>query len=130
MKKAIWMISLLFLTACSREVSIEPEEINPDIDVCVVCNMSITEKNYATEMIMKDGEIYKFDDIGCMMEYMHKHGEEKESIAAKYVRDVNSGKWIKLEDAYYAYHKEFWTPMAYGVVSFAKKEDAEKFVAE
>jgi copper chaperone NosL len=43
---------------------------------------------------------------------------------------VNSGKWIKLEDAYYAYHKEFWTPMAYGVVSFAKKEDAEKFVAE
>lgn len=122
---------LLILSACGKNQSYKPEKINPEIDVCEVCNMSIAAELFATQMLMKDGDIYKFDDIGCMIEMIETDGSiEKNHIAKKYVRDVETGEWVELEDAYYVYHEDIWTPMAYGVVSFATKGRAEAFIDE
>ncbi|WLR54254.1 nitrous oxide reductase accessory protein NosL [Mesobacillus subterraneus] len=124
------MMSVGVLAGCSNS-AMEPEEINPEIDVCEVCNMGLAHEHYATEVVTTDGEIYKFDDIGCMEEFMEMETDLKEESASKkYVRDVDSGEWIELDKAYYAYHKEFWTPMANGVISFKDRESAEKYVKE
>lgn len=125
------MVLVLALVACGKEQSFEPAKINPEVDVCDICNMSIAEENYATQIISKEGDVYKFDDIGCMYEFINKDQKiTKEEIAKQYVRDMNSGKWLEAKDAHYAYEKEFWTPMAYGVVVFKKQEDAEKYAQE
>ncbi|PAQ15552.1 nitrous oxide reduction protein [Bacillaceae bacterium SAOS 7] len=116
----------MLLTACGKEQTYEPVEINPDIDVCDVCNMSITEPQYATEVILKDGSVETFDDIGCMVEYLHEQDEK--DIGEKYVRDALSGDWVKLNEATFVYNKDYWTPMAYGVVSFSDQSSAEKYM--
>lgn len=121
----------ILLMGCSKNVSYEPQEINPEIDVCEVCNMSITEVHFATQLISKDGEVYKFDDIGCMIEFVEKNESiEKNQIAKQYVRDFNSGDWVELKDAYHVYDPDIWTPMANGIVSFSTKESAKSFIKE
>ncbi|WP_311975568.1 nitrous oxide reductase accessory protein NosL [Anoxybacteroides rupiense] len=132
MKK--WFIlfcaSSIALAACGREESYKPKPINSDIDACEVCHMNIAAKNYATELLLKNGEVYKFDDIGCMVEFIQKKSIEATNIAATYVRDVQSGKWIRWENAFYVYIPDFPTPMSYGVVSFSTKKRAEAFISE
>ncbi|WP_338754551.1 nitrous oxide reductase accessory protein NosL [Bacillus sp. FJAT-52991] len=118
--------SAMLLTACGKEQTYEPVEINPDIDVCDVCNMSITESQYATEVLLKDGSVETFDDIGCMVEYLNEQDEK--TIGEKYVRDALSGDWVKLNKATFLYNKDYWTPMAYGVVSFSDQSSAEDYM--
>ncbi len=129
LKVGIMMIAavLVAISGCGKEQSYEPEEINPDIDACNICNMSIAHTDFATQLILEDGTVHKFDDIGCMMEYINGAGKE-EKIMKKYVRDVETAEWIELEKAGFAYHEDFWTPMAYGVLSFESEEKAKQYI--
>ncbi|MDQ0154864.1 nitrous oxide reductase accessory protein NosL [Robertmurraya andreesenii] len=129
MNRFRWLIlCILLLAGCSQEQSFEPDEINPEIDVCEICNMGIVHENYATQVIAKNGDVYKFDDIGCMMEFLQDEQTIKEEdVAKKYVRDVNTGEWIELEKAFHSYHPDHWTPMANGVVTFKDKQSAQEY---
>lgn len=132
MKKLVFafiLSGMLVLAGCTNEQNYEPVEINPEVDVCEICNMSIAHENYATEIITASGDVYKFDDIGCMIEFVHKEKSVPEDeIARQYVRDVESGEWVELEEAYHVYHEDIWTPMANGVVSFKNKEAAQNYI--
>lgn len=126
MKKwMLFLIGVVCMVGCSDKQAFEPVEINPEIDVCEICNMSIAHEQYATEVISQEGEIYKFDDLGCMMEFLQNEMESE--VAKNYVRDVESGEWVELEEAYFSFNLDFWTPMANGVVSFKDKESAEEY---
>ncbi len=125
------VVMISILTACGKEQSYEPQAINPDVDVCEICNMSVSDNTYATQIITNEGVAYKFDDIGCMMEYIYKEQKMNvEEIEKQYVRDMFSGDWIEIEQAYFVYDEEIWTPMSFGMISFATKEDADRYVKE
>ena len=130
MKKMICISLLLaIMAACSGGQSYEPVDINPDVDICEVCNMSIVSEVHATELISTEGEVCKFDDLGCMIQYTEKDGRiSPEEIGKQYVRDLDSGDWTEIETAHFAYDQSFWTPMSYGVVSFATEEQAEQYI--
>lgn len=130
MKKLfVFILGLFIIAGCGKNEAFEPVEIDPEIDVCEICNMSIAHEHYATEIISKDGDVYKFDDIVCMVEFTDKEKAlSEDEIGKQYVRDVNTGEWIELEQAYFAYHEDFWTPMASGLVPFKEKEDAEQYI--
>jgi len=126
-KWIILMVSVFILAACSEE-TFEPRDINPEVDVCHICNMSITHVDYAAQIVLKNGDYVVFDDIGCLMEYVLENGEEK--VGAGYIRDMNSSQWLKIEDAVYVYSKDYWTPMNYGVVAFSSLEEANEYMEE
>ncbi|MBE1555908.1 nitrous oxide reductase accessory protein NosL [Sporosarcina limicola] len=122
-----WLVAILavsILSGCGKNAAFEPVDINTDIDVCDVCNMSITAVNYATEVIMKDGSVEKFDDIGCMVDFM---GGATKETGALFVRDANTGEWIEAQKASYLLNDDYWTPMMYGVISFKDDASAELF---
>ena len=125
------LLILVIMAGCSIEQSFEPVEINPEVDVCEVCNMSLSNESYATQLFSKDGDVYLFDDIGCMFEYIDKDKQiAREDIEVQYVRDLETQDWIQIENAYYVYNPAVWTPMANGVVSFGDEEKAKEFVQE
>ena len=132
MKKLLSCLLLfLIIAGCSNEQSFEPVEINPEVDVCEVCNMSLSNKDYATQLFSKDGDVFLFDDIGCMFEYIDKDQQiAREDIEVQYVRDLKTTDWIQIENAYFVYNPDVWTPMANGVVSFGSEESANEFVQE
>lgn len=128
--KRVWMllfVTIVLLSGCGKKSAYEPVEINPDIDICDICNMSITVAEYATQAIMPNGSIENFDDIGCMIDFLN---ETSEKPGAMFVRDANSGEWIAAEQATYLYNEDYWTPMMYGVVAFKDATSAEQFTAE
>jgi len=104
----------------------EPEEINTDTDVCEVCGMSIEDDEYATEVILENDKVLKFDDLGDL--YVWLDESENEKVEAKFVRDFNTKDWIQLEDATFVYDEEISTPMGFGVISFKDTKDAEAYI--
>lgn len=124
---AVAAAAMLLLAACGQK-SYEPLAINEETDICVICNMQVKDDAFATQIVTKDGQSLKFDDIGCMNEWKTRNGTG--SIGMDYVRDYNDKEWIEYAKAAYVYDSSLRTPMAYGVISFKDTASAEAFVAE
>lgn len=124
---SVLFVSILFLTACGEQ-SYEPQEVNPETDVCQICNMSITHVDFAAQAVFKNGDHLVFDDLGCLMDYILQNGEQE--IGASYIRDTNSAQWLNIQEAVYVYSKDYWTPMSYGVLAFSSQQEAESYLNE
>jgi copper chaperone NosL len=111
----------LFCIGC-RNAELRPIEIMAE-DMCSFCRMAISEKRFASELLTQDGEVFKFDDIGCMLRFRKSHGHP-DSVVATFVLDYGTRKWIKAEEAYFVRSKEFKTPMGGNVVAFKTGADA------
>ena len=118
---------MLLLSGCGGQ-TYEPASIEEGVDTCAVCNMMISDDQFAVQLIQKDGKVYKFDDIGDLYVWKDQNGTEQ--IGMEFVRDYYTMEWIPLSDAYFVYDKDFKTPMAYGVYSFKDEDSAKKLMAE
>ncbi|RAT96823.1 nitrous oxide reductase accessory protein NosL [Brevibacillus sp. Leaf182] len=123
---AIIGISLLMVGCGSEEP--KPVDIAEGVDKCDLCKMHVPNDHNATEIVLKDGKALKFDDLGCMNNWMKENGTD--NVAVQFVRDYYTAEWTKAEQATYAYDKDFKTPMTYGIYSFKEKSAADSFVQE
>lgn len=124
---AFGIAMVLVLANCQSRVA-EPVAIEAN-DMCAFCRMSISEKRYAAELIDREGEAYKFDDIGCMVNFM-KQRENDGSIRAIFVMDFERREWLKAEDAFFALSPKFKTPMSSGIVAFENEANAQAAAAK
>ncbi|GFZ87058.1 lipoprotein [Compostibacillus humi] len=124
----IVLISVLLLAACGQEEAYEAEPIDEEVDTCAVCNMMVPDNQHATQIILADGKVLKFDDIGCMANWNEENSDEE--IGAEFVRDYHTEEWFETEDATFVYDQQIMTPMAYNVISFQNEEDAQSFIEE
>ncbi|RCX23745.1 copper chaperone NosL [Fontibacillus phaseoli] len=122
-----FILVLIVVAGCGKK-TYQPQAINEDVDVCVICNMQVKDDAFATQIVTKEGKSLKFDDIGCMNEWKSQNGTDE--IGMAYVRDYNDKEWIEYEKAAYVYDASIRTPMAYGLVSFKDKKSAEQFIQE
>ncbi|AEH47612.1 nitrous oxide reductase accessory protein NosL [Parageobacillus thermoglucosidasius] len=123
----MFAILVLAVAGCSKK-EVKPVAIDEKNDKCAVCNMAVMDNQFATEIILENGKTLVFDDIGCMYKWLGEHKDEK--VQARFVRDYNTKDWIEADKATYVYDKSIRTPMAYNVISFKDKKDAEDFVSK
>ncbi len=107
-------IVLVLLTAC-RNAEIKPEEFAKE-DVCTQCKMAISEKQFAAEFFTTEGEVRKFDDIGCMVDYLKANAATKP--ATYFFVDYETKKWIKGKAVTLVKSDSLATPMYGGIVAF------------
>src|SRR5262245_51549226 len=82
MKISNLVIILIILgLAAFGNPGMKPSNIS-DGDLCHYCKMAISEQRYSAEVLDADGEASKFDEIGCMRNYLQR---EKFKPAAIYV---------------------------------------------
>ncbi|MDR4161967.1 nitrous oxide reductase accessory protein NosL [Bacillus paranthracis] len=122
---AICLCMVFAVVGCGKK-EVKPVAIDEKNDKCDVCNMAVTDNQFATEVIVENGKALKFDDIGCMYKWMDEHKNEK--TQEKFVRDYNTKDWVAVDKATYVYDKSIKTPMAYNVISFKEKKDADSFI--
>jgi copper chaperone NosL len=89
--------------------------------------MVISEKQFAAEIISTNDEVFKFDDIGCMLNYIEKH-QMQHKIGARYVMDFEKRNWILAEQASFVATNEIQTPMGGGYLAFQNNEKAQSAI--
>lgn len=120
--------ALVFLSGCGQKIY-EPVAINPAVDTCGQCKMAVEDGAFAAQLFLGDGTSMKFDDIGCMVDYLIDAGS-KQKIADRYVRDLNTNEWVRLEAATFVTNTGVGSPMNYDIVAFKDKAQAEQFSKE
>lgn len=121
---AILAAVIFIIAGCSQKA--KPVAIDEKNDKCDTCHMAVGNNQFATELVLENGKVLKFDDIGCMYKWMNEH--KKEAITATFVRDYKTNDWIEADKATYVYDKNIRTPMAYNVISFQDEKAAKQFV--
>ena len=117
------MFSLLLFVCCETS-KFKPVAIAPE-DMCAYCKMAISEKRYAAEFIDSEGQASKFDDIGCMVNFI-KSKKNTTKIVAYFVMDFDERRWIKATDASYIRSSELNTPMNGGIIAFKDQAKAKE----
>lgn len=127
--RRILVIILLLVASCGNDDRKGPVDIHYGQDICERCKMIISEEKFSSQVIMDNGEVYNFDDIGGMIRYMSDNGISSGEIKI-YVKDFNTGKWLGSEEAVYVVTDGINTPMMFGVIAVSDKESANRMVAE
>jgi len=117
------VVSLLFLLGCQTS-KIAPVALAPE-DMCAYCKMAISEKRYAAEFVDSEGQAFKFDDIGCMVNFI-KNKKSSAKVVAHFVMDFDERQWTKAEGAYYVRSSELATPMNGGIIAFKNQAKAKE----
>jgi copper chaperone NosL len=112
-------IFVIFLAACSQK-PVDPVEIDPS-DMCSYCKMAISEKRYAAEFIDKQGEAHKFDDLGCMKQFLQTKKLGQDGPKYFFAIDYESKQWLPAQLASFVRSNQFKTPMSGGIVAIREK---------
>lgn len=115
----------LLISSCSTK----PEPFVAGKDECYVCKMGIADLKFGGEVITKKGKIYKFDDAGCMLNFLKSGSIENKEIADKVMMNYNTpNTFIKAEAAWYLISPGTKSPMNSNISAFDTKEAAEKIM--
>ncbi len=121
----VWFAILLLsiLVGCGSS-EIKPVDIYPE-DMCASCRMAISERLFASQIHTTTGEVYKFDDLGCLENFERRVG--KPAVAAAFVMDYAGQRWLPLAQATIV-QTGIRTPMGSGKVAFSDSLQAREFL--
>jgi copper chaperone NosL len=126
-KLTLWawclIVSIAVFANCQKG-AVEPVALVPE-DMCSYCRMAISEKQYAAEMIDGEGQPFKFDDIGCMLNFVKKQSVSVSS-SSFFVMDFEQRQWLKADDAYYVRSSELTSPLSGGIIAFKDQNKAQE----
>ncbi|MBS1807917.1 MAG: nitrous oxide reductase accessory protein NosL [Acidobacteria bacterium] len=125
-KLFLFTLFLTVLLSC-RSAGIKPVELAAE-DMCSHCKMAISEKEFAAEFINHDGDAFKFDDIGCMLDYLKEKPDTK--IAAYFFVDYETKQWVKSTEASFVKSAEITAPMGGGMIAFHDQAKADAAAAK
>ena len=120
-------ILILFLTLFFISCNTQPEPLVAGKDVCTYCKMPVAEIKFGGEIITAKGKIYKFDDLGCMINFIKSGMDSKEKVKDLLaVNYSNNQELLNVNEAAFLISSNFHTPMNSGAVCFRSKKEAEK----
>ena len=76
------------------------------------CNMTINDIDYSAQAILANNDTLFFDDIGCLINWLHKQTNQRNITLFIYAKDTKH--YIDIKKAYYIQGEK--TPMHYGFV--------------
>lgn len=125
MKKRNWftMVAAVFFIGCASN-EIKPVDLFPE-DQCAQCRMTVSNDAFASEIITNEGEVLKFDDLGCLEQFVKSRDELV--AAAIFVKDYDSRTWLTKEQSFIV-RTSLKTPMGSGNVAFADSLKAKQLI--
>ena len=93
--------------------------------------MLITDNRYGSELITDKGKIFKFDEVGCMIEYALVENLIGDANHKFLVTDFAAPKsFIVANNAFYVQNENFRSPMGLNVMAFDSEASRQKFISE
>lgn len=105
----------LLLAGCGHPDGNTPATITWDRDTCEFCRMTISDRGFAAEAwVEPEQRHYKFDDIGCLVNWLDAHGWTSAQVRLWVAdhRHRDQAHWLDARTARYV--EGLTTPMDYG----------------
>jgi copper chaperone NosL len=126
---SVLLLLAIIAAGCSAAAEADgPPEISYGRDICLECNMIISEPRFAASYRLDDGETKSFDGIGELVKHAQRVSE-LDRMAFAWVHDFNTEEWILIEEAYFVAGQKIVTPMGHGIVAFTTAAAAEEFAS-
>lgn len=125
MKNNIFIALLsVFLFSCN----VAPQPITYGTDACHFCNMTIVDRQHASQLVNSKGKAYKFDAIECMVHSLQDEFKPEE-IALFLVADFNKpGEWLDANSASFLVSEQIASPMGANLSAFEDQDVAQKML--
>ncbi len=115
---------IIFFSGCEkREVATniskdgKPVKIKLGVTMDPECGMEVEKMKNASEVILKDGRTFVFDDPGCMIKWLHKNHYDPKDVKLWTFSD-DTHRWVDAKKARYTLTDN--TPMHYGFGAYEK----------
>lgn len=117
--------SVVLFTGCASD-KYKPVGLYPE-DQCGWCRMAVSERQFASQILLTDGTIFKFDDIRCLRAM--RMNIDPAGIGAVYFADVETGEWLSESNAI-VIETGMHTPMGSGLVAASSRTRADSVLAK
>lgn len=127
-------ILLGIITTLLVSCNVSPQKIEYGTDACHYCNMTIVDRQHASQVVTTKGKAYKYDAIECMVHSLNDELKDTE-IALYLTADFNQpGQLMDATMASYLVSDQISSPMGANLSAFenekAAKKGKEKFTGE
>ncbi|HLV38226.1 nitrous oxide reductase accessory protein NosL [Xanthomarina sp.] len=123
MKQFIFLGIITFLLA---SCNVSPQPINYGSDACHFCDMTIVDRQHASQVVTAKGRAYKYDAIECMVHALQDEFKDTE-MAYYLVADFNKpGELIDATKATYLVSEQLQSPMGANLSAFLNEEAGKK----
>ncbi|MDR2737306.1 MAG: nitrous oxide reductase accessory protein NosL [Gracilibacteraceae bacterium] len=112
------------LGGCQGKGSLAPQPVDPSLDICHKCKMTLVDVAFVGQCLYENGQVYKFDDIGCMINYFKANNDEEKNAGAIYFMGYDSKEWLEVSEAYFV-KGNMATPMSSGIVAVSTNSEAQ-----
>ncbi len=129
---AVWIVAVLGLGAFSLtgcKAGLQP--IHYGQDNCDFCKMGIADKRFGAEILTKKGKTFKFDDMHCLLGFIHSATLDKKEMAGIYLVDFSGdGDLMKADEGYLLKSESLHSPMNGNIAAFRNADSMKKYETE
>ena len=119
---------LVLLAACSAP---KPVPIVIGEDLCVFCEMLVSDPRYPAQLVSTTGKAYTFDSLECMLAFLHEGEVDADDVHSMWVTDFKQpGTLLEVEKARYLRSGELRSPMGLNVTAFRTLDELEDVRAD
>ncbi len=117
----------------SSQAEVMPPRVIPADATCGKCGMYPAKyPRWQSQIIFNDGAMTPFDGCKCMFNFLYAMDKydtmhSREDVAIAWVKDFDSGTWIRAEETYFVVGSDMLGPMGKELIPFADKAAAMKF---
>src|SRR5690348_13476012 len=109
MKRVLFLLAALVAAGSAwAHEGHQPAETDFKSDICAQCNMVVTSRSYAAQ-IVGTGKPLFFDDIGCLVQYERQGKIEAQAVHGRFVRTVAGDAWVAVDKAVWVLTKDVRT---------------------
>lgn len=115
----ILLVTSILITGCEPK----PQPIDLGSDQCAYCKMMITEQEFGSQILNRQGRSFKFDSVECMAAF--DLNDDGENLHSKWVPDfLDRDTWLHAEEAVYLHSETLRSPMGLYLSAYATRNQA------
>jgi copper chaperone NosL len=112
MNRLFLLLTLPFFALLFSSCEVKQQPIAYGQANCQHCQMTISDKRYASELVLKTGKAYFFDSAECLIKYLEENAEAKEKAQMLLVSDFRKPEvLIDAHKAIFLQSKNLPSPM-------------------
>jgi len=117
------VVTVFFLLICCSSCTAIPEPIITGVDQCCYCRMVVSDPRFGAEIITVKGKKYKFDDIHCVLSFIHQQVIKPIEIKEVYLVDYAGAghALIQSTTSLLLQSEAFKSPMNGNIAAFSEK---------